>query len=143
MRISHVICQGDTLPPKSTQQDMTATETFATLRRFLLKHSDAIIVDQGAEFGADFQQLCLSRGILPVVTDLETPWQNAVVERHGPVQDGVRESSSLEAPDARGRFPLIPYMIAQDATHEMRRSEALRMAAAHFSGSSLPPTAER
>ena len=26
---------------------------------------------------------CANPGILPVVTDLETPWQNSVVERHG------------------------------------------------------------
>ena len=55
---------------------MTATETFSTLRQFWLKHCDAVevmIMDQGAEFGADFQHLCQSRGVLSVVTDLETP----------------------------------------------------------------------
>ena len=65
---------------------MTATETVSTLRQFWLKHCDAmevLIMDQGTEFGADFQHLCQSRSILPVVTDLETPWQNSVVERHG------------------------------------------------------------
>ena len=44
---------------------MTATETFSTLRQFWLKHYDAmevLIMDQGAEFGADFQHLCQSRG---------------------------------------------------------------------------------
>ena len=57
------------------RQDMTATERFSTLRQFWLKHYDAIkvlIMDQGTEFGADFQHLSQSRGILPVVTDLET-----------------------------------------------------------------------
>ena len=61
---------------------MTATETFSTLRQFWLKHYDALEVltmDQGTEFGADFQHLCQSTGILPVVTDLETPWQNSVI----------------------------------------------------------------
>ena len=65
---------------------MTATETFSTLRQFWLKHYDAmevLIMDQGTEFGADFQHLCQSRGILLVVTDLETPWQNSVIKRHG------------------------------------------------------------
>ena len=55
---------------------MTATETFSTLRQFSLKHYDAtavLIMDQGTEFGADFQHLCQSKGILPVVTDSETP----------------------------------------------------------------------
>ena len=54
------------------RQDMTATEIFATLRRFWLKHDDAmevLIMDQSDEFGADFKQLCQSRCILPVVTD--------------------------------------------------------------------------
>ena len=62
---------------------MTTTGTFSTLLQFWLKHYDAmevLIMDQGTEFGADFQHLCQSRGILPVVTDLETPWQNSVVE---------------------------------------------------------------
>ena len=53
---------------------MTATETFSTLRQFWLKHYDAmeVLMDQGTEFGADFQHLCQSTGILPVVTDLDT-----------------------------------------------------------------------
>ena len=155
---------------------MTATETFSTLRQFWLKHYDAmevLIMDQGTEFGADFQHLCQSRGILPVVTDLETPWQNSVVERHGALfKMAFEKACSLEAPTTEvevndlidftfaelnrrvGRAGLTPgqrffgrqlrlpsslleddfidpYMIAQDATHEMRRSEAMRMAAAH------------
>ena len=47
---------------------MTATETFATLRLFWLKHSDAIevlIMDQGTEFDTKFQHLCQSRGYCP------------------------------------------------------------------------------
>ena len=74
---------------------MTATETFSTLRQFWLKHYDVmevLIMDQGTEFGADFQHLCQSRGILPEVTDLETPWQNSVVEsvQSGSSDDGGR-----------------------------------------------------
>ena len=54
---------------------------------------EVLVMDQGTEFGADFQHLCQSRGILPVVTDLETPWQNSVVERHGALfKNGIRES---------------------------------------------------
>ena len=85
-RISHVICLGTRHHQGARRQDMTSTETFSTFRQFWLKHFDAMevsIMDQGTEFGADFQQLCQSRSILPVVTDLETPWQNSVVERHG------------------------------------------------------------
>ena len=79
-------CHGTRYHQGARRQDMTATETFSTLRQFWLKHYDAmevLIMDQGTEFGADFQHLCQSRCILPVVTDLETPWQNSVVERHG------------------------------------------------------------
>ena len=86
IQISHVICHGTRYHQGARRQDMTATETFSTLRQFWLKHYDAmevLIMDQGTEFGADFQHLCQSGGILPVVTDLETPWQNSVVERHG------------------------------------------------------------
>ena len=55
-------------------------------------------MDQGTEFGADFQHLCQSRGILPVVTDLETPWQNSVVERHGALfKMAFEKACSLEA----------------------------------------------
>ena len=130
-------------------------------------------MDQGTEFGADFQHLCHSTGILPVVTDLETPWQNSVVERHGALfKMAFEKACSLEAPTTEAevhelidftfaelnrrvgraglppsqrvfgrqlRLPsslleddfIDPYMIGQDATHEMRRSEAVRMAAAH------------
>ena len=152
---------------------MTATETFSTLRQFWLKHYDAmevVIMDQSTEFGADFQHLCQSRCILPVVTDLETPWQNSVVERHGALfKMAFEKACSLEAPTTEAevnelidftfaelnrrvgragfspgqgvfgrqlRLPssllkddfIDPYMISQDATHEMRRSEAMRMA---------------
>ena len=59
-------------------------------------------MDKGTEFGADFQHLCQSRGVLPVVTDLETPWQNSVVERHGALFKMVliEKACSLEAPTA-------------------------------------------
>ena len=81
---------------------MTATETFSTLPQFWLNHFDAtevLIMDQGTEFGADFQHLCQSRGILPVVTDLETPWQYSVVERHGALfKMAFEKACSLEAP---------------------------------------------
>ena len=79
IQISHVICHGTRYHQGARRQDMTATKTFSTLRQFWLKHYDAmefLIMDQGTELGAYFQHLCQSRGILPVVTDLETPWQN-------------------------------------------------------------------
>ena len=130
-------------------------------------------MDQGTESGADFQHLCQSRGIPPVVTDLETPWQISVIERHGALcKMAFEKACSLEAPTTEAEvnelidFSLAelnrpvgragfspsqrvfglqlrppstlleddfidPYMIAQDATHEMRRSEAMLMAAAH------------
>ena len=94
----------DAIPQGSTQ-DMTATETFSTLRQFWLKHFDAmevLIMDQGREFDADFQHLCQSRDILPVVTDLETPWKNSVVERWSPFQNGVRESVQSGSSDDGG-----------------------------------------
>ena len=176
IRISHVICHGTRHHQGARRQDMTATETFSTLRQFWLKHCDAmevLIMDQGTEFGAEFQHLCQSRDLLPVVTDLETPWQNSVVELHGALfKMAFEKACSLEAPTTEAevnelidftiaelnrrlgragcspgqrvfgrqlRLPsslleddfLDPYMIAQDATHEMRRSEAMRMAAAH------------
>ena len=56
---------------------MTATDTFVTLKRFCLKHYDAMEVltmDQGTEFDPHFQHLFQSKCILPMVTDLETPW---------------------------------------------------------------------
>ena len=81
---------------------MTVTETLSTLRQFWLKHNDAmdgLIMDQGTEFGADFQHLCQSRGIMPVVADSETPWQNSAVEGHGALSKMAFEKAcSLEAP---------------------------------------------
>ena len=174
IRISYVICHGTRYHQGARRQDMTAAETFSTLRQFWLKHCDAmevLIMDQGTEFGADFQHLCQSWGILPVVTDLETPWQNSVVDRHGALfKMAFEKACSLEAPTTEaevnelidftfaelnrrvgragfspvqrvfGRQLRLPsslleddfidfYMIAQDANHEMRRSEAMRMAA--------------
>ena len=113
---------------------------------------------------------CANPGILPVVSDLETPWQISEVERHGALFKMAFENAcSLEAPTTEAevnelidftfaelnrrvgragfspgqrvfgrRLPsslleddfIDPYMIAQDATHEMRRSEAMRVAAA-------------
>ena len=108
-----------------------------------------------------------------MVADLETPWQNSVVERHGGLSKmAIDKACSLEVPTTEVevnelidftfaelsrrvgsagfspgqrvigrqlRLPssllkndfLDPYMIAQDANHEMRRSEAVRMSAAH------------
>ena len=176
IRMSHVICHWTRYHQGARRQDMTVNETFSTLRQFWLKHCDAmevLIMDQGTEFGADVQPLCQSRRILPVVTDLETPWRNSVVQRHGALfKLAFEKACSLEAPTTEGevnelidftfaelnrrvrragfssgqrvfgrhlRFPssllkddfIDPYMISQDATHEMRQSVAMRMAAAH------------
>ena len=47
-------------------------------------------MDQGTEFGADFQHRCQSRGIIPVVTDLAT---------HGALfKMGFEKACSLEVP---------------------------------------------
>ena len=49
IRISHVICHGTRYHQGARRQDMTATETFSTLRQFWLKHYDAmevLIMDQ-------------------------------------------------------------------------------------------------
>ena len=70
IRISHVICHGTRYPQGARRQDMTAAETFSTLRQFWLKHYDdmeVLIMDQGTEFGADFStpvpvHLDLARG---------------------------------------------------------------------------------
>ena len=176
IRISHFTCLGTRYHQETRRQDMTVTETFSTLRQFLFKHYDAmevLIMDQRTEFGADFQHLYQSWGILHVVTDLETPWQNPVVERHGALfKMAFEKTCSLEAPTTEAavnelidftfaelnrrvgrvgcspgqrvfgrqlRLPsslleddfIEPYTISKDATHEMRRNEAMRMAAAH------------
>ena len=112
IRISNVICHGTRYHQGGRKQDMTSTETFPTLRQFWLKHYDTmevLIMDQGTEFGADFQHLCQSRCILPVVTDLETPWQNSVVERHG-----FEKACSLEAPTTEAEVnELIDFTFAE------------------------------
>ena len=83
IRISHVICHGTRpLSPGRTQAgyDSYRDDVLQYCEfEFWLKHYDAmevLIMDQGTEFGADFQHLLCqgSRGIWhPVVTDLETP----------------------------------------------------------------------
>ena len=135
--ISHVICHGTRYHQGARRQDMTATEILGTLRCFWLKHYDAmevLIMNWGTEFGAALQHLCQYR-ILPVVTDLETPWQNSVDRR-------VRRAGFSTGQRASGRqlrlpFSLLegdaidPYTIVEDDHHEMRRSEIVRVAAAH------------
>ena len=105
---------------------MTAAETFATLRRFWLKHFDVmevLIRDQGAEFGADIRQLCQSRGILPVVTDLETPWQNSVVERHGALFKMAFEiACSLEAPTTEAEIDELIYFTFAELNRRVGRA---------------------
>ena len=113
IRISHIICHGTRYHQGARRQDMTATETFSTLRQFWLKHYDAmevLIMDQGTEFGADFFM-----GILPVVTDLETPWQNSVVERHGALfKMAFEKACSLEAPTTEAEVnELIDFTFAE------------------------------
>ena len=102
IRISHVICHGRRYHQGARRKDMTATETFSTLRQFWLKHFDATEV---FDHGPGYRVWCrLStpvpiQGILPVVTDLETSWQNSVVERHGALFEMAFEKAcSLEAP---------------------------------------------
>ena len=107
------------------------------------------------------------------MTDLETPWQNAVVECHGTLfKMAFEKACNLEAPTTEAEVDELidftfaelnrrvgrsgfspgqrifgrqlrlhsslleddfidPYTIVQDASREMRRSEAMRMAAAH------------
>ena len=102
IRISHVVCIGTRYHQGARRQDMTATETFSILRQFWLENYDTMevwVMDRGTEFGADFQHLCQSRVILLVVTDLATPWQNSVVERHGFLfKMAFEKACSLEAP---------------------------------------------
>ena len=83
IEISHVVCLGTHY--HQVERDISAEETFSTPRLIWLKNFDAmevLIMDQGTEFGADFQGLCYNCGTLPIVCDLETPWQNVVTERH-------------------------------------------------------------
>ena len=103
IRISHVICHGTRYHQGARRQDMTATETFSTLRQFWLKHYDAmevLIMDQGTDrVRCRFSTPVPIQGILPVVTDLETPWQIFVVERHGALfKLAFEKACSLEAP---------------------------------------------
>ena len=118
IRIWHLICHGTRYHQGARRQDMTAIETFSILRQFWLKHCDAmevLIMDQGTEFGADFQHLCPSRGILTVVTDLEKPWQNSVVERHGALfKMAFEKACSLEAPTTEAEVnELIDFTFAE------------------------------
>ena len=72
-------------------------------------------MDQGTEFVPDFQHLCQSKGILPVVTDLETPWQNSVVERRGAMfKMGFEKACSLKAPTTEAEVnELIDFTFAE------------------------------
>ena len=151
IRIAHVTCHGTRHHQGARRRDMTATGTFATLRRFWLKHYDAteiLIMDRGTEFSADHQQLCQSRGILPVVTDFETPWQNAVVERHGALFKMVFEKAcSLEAPTAEDEIDELLNQHVGRALQSCSRTISLIPTRSRRrqppTGASSPPTAQR
>ena len=72
-------------------------------------------MDQGTEFGVDFQHLCQYRDFLPVVTDPETPWPNSVVERHGTLfKMAFERACSLEAPTTEAEVDeLIDFTFAE------------------------------
>ena len=72
-------------------------------------------MDQGTKFGADFQHLCQCRGILPVVTDLETSWHNSVVERREALfKMAFEKACSLEAPTTEAEVDeLIDFTFAE------------------------------
>ena len=128
----------DTVPPGNTQAGHD--------RRRNLYHTAMVLVQalrcngifDHANLVPTFQQLCQLRGSVPVVTDMEAPWQNAVVETHGAlfkmafdksVQPGGRSDNGGRS--CSRTTSSTPYTIAKDASHEMRRSEVMRMAAAY------------
>ena len=100
IRISHVFCHGTRHHQGARRQDMTATETFSTLRQFWLKHCDAMeCFGHGPGVRCRFPIPVPIQGIQPVVTDLKTPWKNSVVERHGALfKMAFEKACSLEAP---------------------------------------------
>ena len=76
---------------------------------------EVLIMDQGTEFGADFQHLCQSRVNLPAETDSETPWPNSVVERHGALfKMAFEKACRLEAPTTEAEVnELIDFTFAE------------------------------
>ena len=80
-------------------------------------------MDQGTEFGADFQHRCQSRCILPVVTDLETPWWNSVVERHGALFKMACRAMTTGA-QSRRRKP--QRTLVEESVFVHRRKEGLK-----------------
>ena len=77
MEVSHVICLGASCHQGERRRDMSAEETFVPLRRFLLKHFDALevsIMDQRTEFASAFEGIVQHRGVVALVRDLETLW---------------------------------------------------------------------
>ena len=59
---------------------------------------EVLIMDQGTELASEVQTLC-HHGILPLVCNLETQWQNALTERHGALFNMAFEKAcSYESP---------------------------------------------
>ena len=62
-----------------------------------------MIHDQGGEFFKDFQTACRAYGVQTHCTATESPWQNALVERHGAVLGEVlsimTETCALVGPE--------------------------------------------
>ena len=79
VNISHVICFGTRCHQWEQRRDMSSEETFATLPTFVaqaLRCNE--IADHGPDRICEGIPECLHRGIIPLVCDLETQWQNAV-----------------------------------------------------------------
>ena len=61
IRMAHVVCHGTRDHQGARRQDMTATETFPSLRQSWLKHNyamEVLLMDQGTEFGAEGYLAC-------------------------------------------------------------------------------------
>ena len=108
----------DSLPPGSTQAGHDSyRDLFHTATVLACTHDakEVFIMDHGSEFGADFQHLCQSIGILLVVTE----WGNAVAKFRrratwGVSQVAFEKASSLEAPTSEAEvIELIDFMFAE------------------------------
>ena len=60
---------------------------------------ETLICDGGSEFKLDFERKTEQHGILQIITDAASPWQNGKVERHG---GWVKERAELEVASGQG-----------------------------------------
>ena len=114
IQMSHVLCRGTLHDQDARRQDMSATETFSTLRQFWLRHYDAMEVLIIRVWRRRSTPVPI-QGEVACGDQFGNAVQNSVVERHGALfKMAFEKACSLEAPTTEAEVnELIDFTFAE------------------------------